>query len=839
MLEAGARECRAVPALRELREQWNQLRWQTPANRVGEVILRRRWDPALQSSAADDLAEVYEGYLSTVAELDRPMKAAREILRRYLAAPTPQSSPSSAQLASDTAAAEAEPRDAAAEREDAAERANAAGADEASSGQPDASAAESADSPLQALLAALERAANSPQQLIERLERRLAGDPPMQRTLDQLTKHLIDQAVAGLEQTERDQQSLRQLLEQQDAALAVEKGLLAETLKDLGEQAEGVAEALLERGRNAASRAATRQAADELDRAEERLRQAARTAAGSDARETAADLTRRATELAEALSRAAELAQSASRSAAAEKTTAIENDTGRRQRTRTQMQAQINRARRDEIRRAEQSARRWNQLARRWERETERTARENKAAQEALQKAKEQRDAAPDDTNRQRRYDDAAERAAQAERRARATAAKQAAAERNAAAAARATAARREARATQLSEENSAAEAAELLGRQAAEASAELSARAAAIAQSIPQQQAAPESLALDRGTARRAAAQLENAQREIAQVASSLQRAARHAGRLGEDPLDAALRETAADVGRLGREAAQRARQQAAEAAARESVADAEAALADGAPLARATASLQQQLRARIYQLQQLRGARPGATDTATTAGSDAGDPESPTAEGGAEEASQAGSENSAANRPAGGPAATSPAGRPRADTPRPAGTAPPATPASPLRSPQSAARLLDDLDRLLNADAADEGGAGAPGRPVPAGQASPLLAETAAQLRRQLARSEPASAASTTATEGAVPSTAENRAAAILPSGNADARARGAARLESPAGGGPLKRNRDWAKLRERRAEEVGQSQQSGLPLEYRAQIEAYFRALAERSQ
>ncbi len=803
LIDEAARKLRTTQIDSTIAGRIDRVRYDSPADIVGPNLSNRRWDGKTTSSVADDLATIHDRWLAATGELTEPMELARQVLREYL----PESFGESG----------AEPLEVAAN--DGSENVAAEQATE----QAAAEMPENSETLLQELAAALSAGQESAQSLLERLEREIPKSPPLQAELSAVSQQIVEQAVSGLAEAERREYDLRRQLEQNDPEVKQAKRLLAERINDLGRQAEDVRQNLIDQARGAAARGAVPEAAEQLGQVAERMSKLANTAGQANENKLMTELAELAEDTSSQLAAAQQQLQKAEAATAARQANAIEDNQGNRARTREQMQTTMQRAQTQRVRNAEQRERQWNNLARVLEKDRQRAEQQVDRQRKDLKRAENQLTQRPDDSGRQRAVRDAERNLAQQQQLAEILQRQVEAIKTEVAAAKAMVAERKGAAKPKLTADNPAAESAAQLAATASDELTQLAQLADQIRADSGVQNEVPSALAVSPQTARDAANRQRALANQVEQIAESLARAARHEGRLGGTAMARQLAGAAERVQALANQPLAAAGQMAerAQAAGAELEADPAnitPAAVDGLPTAVSLANAQQKIAAELGRVNAL--AEAGRNQSSS-------DGNQSSAEGN-QSASDGNQSRSAATAAAGSNAAGERSSESWAE----------------LGPPAAQAQLIDDLDRLLNQN---------PEANVL--QQSPLLAEAAAASQRQQAAQSaqargPATAAGQPGDQLAGSQLAEAMIAAeVMAAGEPSATGSGEFGEPSESVLGRLDTNRraavaagsreDWAELRERRPDDVAEETKSDLPPRYRRQIEAYFRALAERAQ
>lgn len=139
---------------------------------------------------------------------------------------------------------------------------------------------------------------SSPQEMMERLERELQQNEPMQRELSDIAERAAENAQRSLEKAAEDEANLNKRLESADAVYQEQKRRASQQLRNLGRRASTVDNALLRATERALGWANETEIRPKLDEARESLREAERranelggdTALLSEMRQAAADM---------------------------------------------------------------------------------------------------------------------------------------------------------------------------------------------------------------------------------------------------------------------------------------------------------------------------------------------------------------------------------------------------------------------------------------------------------------------------------------------------------------------------------------------------------------------
>ncbi|MGB7324189.1 MAG: hypothetical protein WBD31_04920 [Rubripirellula sp.] len=118
-------------------------------------------------------------------------------------------------------------------------------------------------------------AANSrPEELLKRLEQELKRNQPMQQALSDIAKQAVDQAKKSLEQSARDEAGMNQTLQRSDDAFQESKTRATKQLADVARRAGLVNDALLNTAKRASESAATPKLKESVETVRQQLKDA-------------------------------------------------------------------------------------------------------------------------------------------------------------------------------------------------------------------------------------------------------------------------------------------------------------------------------------------------------------------------------------------------------------------------------------------------------------------------------------------------------------------------------------------------------------------------------------
>ena len=150
-----------------------------------------------------------------------------------------------------------------------------------------------------------EAANSSPEELLKELERELGRNEQMQEELSDISENAARAAQQALEQAETEERQLNQSLERSDAALQEEKRRTAKKMEELSRRANSVQNHILETSRQAANWAKDAETKESIEKAKEQVQKAARAVAEMGGENALADEMKAAAEqMSEALQQA-------------------------------------------------------------------------------------------------------------------------------------------------------------------------------------------------------------------------------------------------------------------------------------------------------------------------------------------------------------------------------------------------------------------------------------------------------------------------------------------------------------------------------------------------------
>ncbi len=621
-----------------------------------------------------------------------------------------------------------------------------------------------------------ERTQSDPQKMLEALERELNRNEPMQDELEKIADQSAEMAQRVLEQAVQDERSLQSEIERSDATFDEQKQQMQAQLRAAAKRASNVDQALLNATERALGWNKPREETDELRETREKLRNAANEAQRVDSNAPLDEFKQASQELAGAVKSAKEWTDKLSERAKQEAERSTEEDK-KQQRNAASQAESIEKSTRDQRARDEEQVKNlWKQAEDQAKSRVRNSENLQKRHQESVKRLTDQLKKQPENESLKQQIAKEQERAESAKH-----AAEQGNTSREFAEQQRKIAENRASEIRKLSLQpwddapRPTMELTEKLSRQAAQELNNINQEL----DELQQQSQIDDSLRVPEDTANSLSNRQQHLNEEVKLAAEMLARAARHQERLGQSAAAEELDRAAAEVGRTASETLDEAKQSLSE------IADAptQSSQASG-QLAKAHAELAQQA-AKVAELVAKQAPK-----------------------------SQAASETS---EPAGGEPTT----------------------------PQKLARTLDELDQSLNSSAesaaSQPSGEQQPGQKQPgsspqtAGQASQTLADAAQSQAQQAAKQRQAQASPQSPGEGEGEASDEMGEPAEPGTQSAGG--------NMPRGGdvdttGVVRVGDDWGRLRERRTDDAVEDRAANLPSGYRREIEAYFRAIAEKA-
>ena len=695
-----------------------------------------------------------------------------------------------------------------------------------------------------------ESAQSTPEELMEQLERELQTNEPMRQELSEIAQQAAESAQRELENAASQEQKLNRDLEKADPTISEQKQRTAEQLQNLAARTDTLERALVEKAESALSKEQGNvpKAQENLQEAREALRDAVEEAAKLNGENS---LLSEMQETANAMSDAIKNAQEAIAEATPPTENAVQEqvhkDESSRKRSQQQLEAAARDARSQQVRNATAERQQWSAAKREADRRANDARNQKRNAENQKRQLEQQRSREKGNTDRLDEDIEALqqkiENAEAAEQAARET--KSLAEEREKSAGKR----EQDVRNQSLPPLNEPNPAAELASRLAEQTKNELGAIEEALRE-LSEGMAREEQLRVPQETAAQLARQQDKIQEQVDSATEQLRRAARHEERLGQDELAEQLAKAADAIEQSASQAAENASdslQQAAESSEKSPQAN------------RDVANASEQINEAAEQLaEMLANSDPSSSEQnsqqISQQGTQQGDPQR-----GQESAQEDGDPNDpqqSQSPPQGQPTGEQPQGQQSGEQP--------GQPTAEQQRGQEMARTLDELDRAMaqqareaqqaqqqagQDQAANQPGQQAsdpqqgqqasgeqptgqqegqsPGQQQTAGEASPTLANAIQSQAQESARERQAqlNPAQPSPSEGTTPSTE---------SGNG---------TQMPAGGQlditqTERMGAEWGKLRERRTEDASESRAESVAPQYRREIEAYFRAIANRA-
>ncbi len=637
----------------------------------------------------------------------------------------------------------------------------------------------------------------SPEETLRQLERQLTRNRPMQQEMSEIASNTARRALDKLEQAAERQATLQPALENSDPSVQAKKELLAHDLQHVTQFTQNMLDTLVQEARSTAGSGQQVASEQKLRDVFDRLREVQQAATVDPGQSTLEDMRNRAAAFSQALKRAQQDLQQESRSLVE----AVQNpvhkndaDLNNRQREMRDLQSRVQQL---EMRHTQQVENQQRQALNRAESGLKQAEQRTRAEQQRLEQAKKQ-------ASKHESRPELQAQVVQLEQRLAIAQSQQAARE-----VLRDALKDRAEQVHQLRQAIDQAKPAELLSLNP---SAELSSR---LADKAAQRSAALAQTLADwiepQPAAQASHAQLQSATnleqdigREVENAAADLARAARHEDRLGHQA-------SSTQLGNIGQHVQQVARNELEEAREQLSVAQQDA-LRTESTTQQASGSTTQASQTAIATAQVAMEQAAGSLDALLNQQAAAPSQDTP-------------SQNSSGNTtPASDAASTSLA---QAENGSRGGQDSSSAASTPGLGPRQMAQLLDELDRQLNRQAnlgaqdnnqAANAQANKAARPVPT-----TLAEAAKQLAARLSQARQPPAASSD-----MGLATDSSQAMVQP------QAPVAVRLLQGE-----RRDGDWGELREQSAEEMIETRRDALAPIFRRQVDAYFRALSERSQ
>jgi len=735
------------------------------------------------------------------------------------------------------------------------------------------------------------------QNLLEQLEEELERNPAMQKALSEISEQTLDEAQSALERAAEQDQRLQRDLERADAEFFEKKRQMVIDLKELGQEAAQISNAMLNQARSAAQQGKVDEAKKQLEESQRKLNEAAQKANGVNEDQLLEDIAAVAQEAQAAVAEAKkQIAEAEKAVAKAENEKIFEQDRDREnqkknlERSRKQVRDQEKRTARDQAKRADDAVRRADQAVKNAENRV-------KQEQRNVDNAKKQADQKPEDGNRQRNLENAEARRDQRQQEADIAKQRQQHEQQKRD---RAKQREKEANAKQqpaLNAPNPAAELAQEYTQDAQKRAEALEKRLAELAKSKDQ----ADELTPPQQNIANAANTQNDVTQEVEETAENIARAARHERRLKNEMAATPLLERAEQIQKVADEEATKAGEKlTATAEAMQPKATGKPAENNNKGVAEAQDALERSEDAIAEQAQQLseevEAMRADESEADSAEPNDEpGNPEPGNPENGNPE--NGNPENGTPMNPPGSPEAGTPeSGQPNsptennaAGTPMPAGENRPASGTEdpmPHSGGQPAQGQPPGQGEPMPANApAGEGQPTAPITPEEQ-EIGRLLAQTLDELDRHMNSGEPGSlanmpalpnsnptdpaagnpptepdrAAPSPAESGPTPPSLDSLAQAAQASQSKIAQSRRQSRQRATAAEGfnpegdpslegtlpdfdvaAVDRNKkaNWGKLRESGAEDISQGKSEAVSEDYRQSVEAYFRVLAERAR
>ncbi|NND96760.1 MAG: hypothetical protein HKN47_05455 [Pirellulaceae bacterium] len=673
----------------------------------------------------------------------------------------------------------------------------------------------------------------SPEDLLQQLERELKTNQPMQEELSEISEDAAESAQTTLEQAAKDERSLNQSLERTDPALEEEKRRTAQALNELTRRADAVQNHLLPTSRDAAGWANDPKTRELLEKAREDLVKAGEQVKKLGGKDALADeMQKAAAEMKKAVENVAKATQQAQKQSEQTSQKEIHNDERARKNSQNSMENKSKTLRNRLVQEMNRSKLDWSRVEREAGQRIQQAQRQERDAKNARQRAEDQlkkdenNQGAKDQLREQQQREQAAKRAEDAAEKTRDFA--------------REARKRVEDQSRQLQRQrqeplnrpNPAGQLAEQTAKQAASELKEIQEQLADLAKQIDQKSP----LQTSEKQADQLADQQQRINDDVDNAAEQVARAARHEERLGQETLAEKLDQMAQAINDNGAKAAEDARK-ALEAAADDSAKAGEAA----EKVSQAQDKIGQDAKRLAEMLEQLAQNDPAADDRAE------GDPTS-------SESSQGEPTQSQQSQAAGSPA----------------------PPSSRQGEPQDRARqlaqTLDELDQAI-AEAAkqaqqmqaqqgnqptpsDDSAGQTPSQPPQAnsqpngqqqaaqGQRSADASQTLSQMldaqRQQSAKQRQQQLGQGQPGQSGQPQQSDEQNPGE-PKG--DTMGDNAGPGQPPGGEGILAEFNvgdlgQWGQLRERKTDDAAESRSAQVAPQYRRELEAYFRAIAERA-
>ncbi len=611
-----------------------------------------------------------------------------------------------------------------------------------------------------------------PEDVLRQLEQKLSKSPPMQAEMSRIAKELAEQALNRLDRATTQQQKMQPTLEASDPRFQAQKSLLLQDLQSVRDNANQVLGLLVSEAKWTAGAGKEEAAQKKLEATESQLRAALAATEKANSERTFDELRGTAQALQQSLSAAqSQLAESSQNLQTASSREVHQNDADLANRRR-EMQDRQRRIAQQDARNMEQFERAQQQLLRQSENELKQAAQREKSLDQHRANLGKEAAKHPENESLKQQFVDAQRNLAYGRAQKETLEQTNQRLAKRVEAAAQDRAARAVSKSMELNAANPSAQLSGELTRVAAERSAKLAERLA------PWSDAAAKALQVEAS-----AAQLQNVaqdersvEQSVQDSSSDLSRAARHEGRLQNQPANKLLAEQASATEKLNAD----------------EIKAAERAL---------DAALESSKRA---------GAETGQADASSTQAA-----ESQIAAADAAIKGRADQLRTMLNELNKQPASTS--NEPKAESEADADSV------AELLDSKQLAQLLDEVDRQLSLGQKDNDAAGQESGSSRKQTPSTLAAaaeEISSRLSRNRTPTPQANSDQAMATE--------SNKANVDPQGPVAVKVVDVNRIGA-----------DWGKLRARTSEDMIESQRESVSPVYRQQIEAYFRSLAERGQ
>lgn len=629
-------------------------------------------------------------------------------------------------------------------------------------------------------------AAASPQELMKQLEQELQRNEPMQQELSEISRRAAEAAQQTLEQAARNEQALNQSLERSDPTFQERKRRTAKQLATLAGRAATIDQSLLNATERAIGWANTPDSRPKLSEAREQLREAVQrsnemggeNALLSQMQATAADMAR-------AIESADEALQQVHRENEQAQNEDIHKDDGKRNQAKDQLERFARDAKAQQIRAADSEKRQWADTENDAGRRVSQAQRQKSDAEKAQRQVESRIQKDPKQAEPLRpQLEQLQQRAADAARAEEAAKETKTFAEQQEQAAAAKSGELKKEQVTKLDQPNPAAQ---LASNLTAEASNDLKQLRSDL-QQLSEQSDFAEQLRSPQPEVQQFALQQRRLGQDVHDAAEELRRAARHEQRLGRETLAEQLEGAAAAV-------TERAETAVAEAAQtlQSASQDAQQSPQAGEQLAEAT----EQIRQAAEQVSQLLSANAPPQDAQPsegepTVGQQRGEQLAKTLDELDRSLAQSSQSQSS-------------------------------------QSQSSQSQSEDSQGSTPPADQPQQQGPSQPSGPPTAADASPTLANAMDAQAQQAARQRNEQLHPGDGQQPPGPPSSQNAASATAANqpGGGSVDASGIDRLGS-----------DWGQLRQRAADDAAESRAATISPQYRREIEAYFRAIAQRA-